>query len=226
MQDLMNKIHNVDCLEFMKLIPDQYFDLVLTDPPYGINIDTKMYQSNGKKYKNALAHKNVYLNTNWDSAIPTREYFDEMRRISKYQIIFGGNYFIEYLSNSPCWLVWDKQNGNNNFADCEIAWTNFNTAVRKYEFLWNGMLQQDMRHKEHRYHPTQKPITLFKSILLDYSKTNYKIFDPFMGAGTTAIACAQLGLQWCGCELQAEYVDIAKNRLQYIQTDMFGLDAS
>lgn len=195
MQLQMGKIHNVDCLEFMHQVPDGYFDLVLTDPPYGINA-----YANGTMGGGVLAKQSTYKKTNWDSKIPTIEVFQELCRISKNQIIFGGNYFIEYLKNSSCWLVWDKDNGDNYFADCELAWTNFNTAVRKYKFKWQGMLQADMKNKESRYHPTQKPVKLFTAILQDYAKSGMKIFDPFMGSGTSAIASESLGLEWCGCE--------------------------
>ena len=145
-----------------------------------------------------------------------------MIRISKNTIIFGGNYFIEHLSNSPCWIVWDKDN-SGNFADSELAWTNFKTAVRNYKFRWNGMLQQQMQDKEERFHPTQKPHKLFQMILRDYAiKNDYKtVFDPFMGSGTTAIACKSLGLDWCGCELEADYVEIANKRLEAVQGSLF-----
>jgi len=216
MKDKMNKIHNIDCLEFMKQVPDNYFDLVLTDPPYGIGMDGKVGINGSGKAKE-------YDKKDWDSNIPSKEIFDEIKRISKNAIIFGGNYFIEYLDNSPCWLFWDKNNKESFFADGEMAWTNFDTAVRKYVFTWHGFIQQDMSNKEERYHPTQKPTELFKDILRDYAiKLNKKtVFDPFMGSGTTAIACESLGLEWCGCELEADYVEIANKRLEKVQGSLF-----
>jgi site-specific DNA-methyltransferase (adenine-specific) len=144
---------------------------------------------------------------------PSKEIFTEIFRISKNQIIFGGNYFIEYLKNGPCWLVWDKDN-SGNFADCELAWTSFDTAVRKFTWRWNGMLQQDMKHKEKRYHPTQKPIPLFEQILRMYSKPTDLILDPFLGSGTTAIACEQLGRKWIGIEKEPKYCEIARERIK------------
>ena len=219
MRDKINKIHNIDCLEFMKQVPDNYFDLVLTDPPYGINIANKLGEQSGKQHKNNLAKKQEYKQRDWDKKIPSVKIFEEIQRVSKNAIIFGGNYFASSLPNSSCWIVWDKDNGNSYFADSELAWTNFGTAVRNYKFRWNGMLQQDMMNKEKRYHPTQKPIELFKMILRDYAiKLEKKtVFDPFIGSGTTALACKSLGIDWCGCELEADYAEIARKRLEAVQ---------
>src|SRR4051812_41579817 len=122
----MNQIIQGDCLEIMKGMADKSVDLVLTDPPYGIGAYKK-----GTMGGAVLAKQSTFKATEWDNEIPNKEYFDEMKRVSKNQIIFGGNYFIEYLDNSSCWIVWDKDNGDNNFADCELAWTSFKTAVRK-----------------------------------------------------------------------------------------------
>jgi len=203
----LGKLYNGDCLEYLKQFKDNEFDLVLTDPPYGIGIKGKV--GGGK-----LAKVTDYGDfNNWDNSIPSKEVFDEMLRVSKKTIIFGGNYFIEYLTNSSCWLVWDKNN-TGNFADCELAWTNFKTAVRKYKFTWNGMLQEDMKNKEQRFHPTQKPVELFKMILNDYSQENDLILDCFSGSGTTALASEQLKRRWVGIELQKEYCKVTKQRFQ------------
>lgn len=213
----MKKIHNIDCLEFMKLVPDNYFDLILTDPPYGLDIHNKNITRGG------VTISKDYGLIDWDKTTPSKEVFNEMRRVSKNQIIFGGNYFSEHLTNSSCWLVWDKDNGGSSFADCELAWTSFKSAVRIYKYKWNGMLQADMRNKEERQHPTQKPVRLFTAILQDYAKSGMKIFDPFMGSGTTAIACESLGLEWCGCELEPNYIEITNNRLKSVQLDLLGV---
>jgi len=219
MREKMNKIHHIDCLEFMKQVPDDYFDLVLTDPPYGIGEDGKKNHS-----RSCIAKSKEYTAKNWDSKKIDKVYFDEMIRISKNCIIFGANHFIDRLPyNSSCWIVWDKNNGKTDFADSELAWTNFKTAVRNYKFRWQGMLQQDMANKEERHHPTQKPIELFKMILRDYAIRLDKktVFDPFMGSGTTAIACKSLDLDWCGCELEADYIEIANKRLEQVQGSLF-----
>ena len=212
----LNKIHNMDCLEYMKTVPDKYFDLVLTDPPYGIGMD-------GKVGINGAGRAKEYQNKNWDKSTPSKEIFDEIIRISKNQIIFGANHFIDKIPYpSSCWIVWDKDN-TGNFADSELAWTSFKTAVRNYIFRWNGMLQQDMANKEERHHPTQKPVELFKMILRDYAvKNDFKtIFDPFMGSGTTAIACKSLGLDYVGCELDKDYYEIINKRLSQVQGSLF-----
>lgn len=216
----MNTIIHGDCLEIMKRVPDNYFDLVLTDPPYGINAHKKR----GDTGKNKHIKQKDYKGGEWDTHIPQSEIFTEMFRISKNAIIFGGNYFIENLHNTSSFIVWDKLNGDNLYADCELAWTNFHTAVRKYEFKWHGFIQQDMANKETRHHPTQKPVELFKLILRDYAQYGFKIYDPFLGSGTTAIACKALNhmnLQWVGTELEPDYCEIANNRLSQVQGSLF-----
>jgi site-specific DNA-methyltransferase (adenine-specific) len=197
-----------NCLEVMREYPDNAFDLCLTDPPYGIGEAAGKNKSRGK-----LAVSKDFGNLSWDDAIPSREYFDEIRRISKNQIIFGGNYFVEYLSNSSCWLVWDKDNGMSDFADCELAWTSFKSAVRYYRYRWNGMLQEDMKNKETRVHPTQKPLSLMRWCLENYSKPGDSVIDPFMGSGTTLRACKDMGRPSVGIDITPEYIEIAKQRL-------------
>ena len=204
----LNRIINDDCLNVMKQIPDKYFDLCLTDPPYGINV-----AKNGKVGGSKCCKVTDYGAKNWDLYIPSKEIFEEITRVSKNQIIFGGNYFVEYLKNSPCWIVWDKLN-TGNFSDCELAWTSFKSAVRKYEFIWNGMLQQNMKNKEKRIRPTQKPVDLFGMILRDYSKEGDKIFDPFSGSGTTAIACHRGKRRFLCVEKDEEYFQKSVERLE------------
>ena len=210
----LNKIYCADCLELMKQIPDKSIDLVLTDPPYGIWIKGKV---GGEK----LAKVTDYWDfNNWDNDIPSKQYFNEMIRISKHCIIFWGNYFIENLTNSSCWIVWDKDN-TWNFADCELAWTNFDTAVRKIKIRWNWMLQDDMKNKEIRYHPTQKPVDLFKWILEHYSEKWQTILDPFLWSWTTAVACKEMWRNFIGIEKEQKYVDIANKRLATTTISLF-----
>ncbi|MBT7706420.1 site-specific DNA-methyltransferase [archaeon] len=185
-------------------MPDKCVNLVLTDPPYGIGADKGIGGNNRgirKKY-----------NDSWD-ILPRKEIFDEIFRVSKNQIIFGGNYMVEYLYNSSCWIVWDKNN-SGNFADCELAWTSFKGAVRKVKWTWNGMIQENMKNKEQRFHPTQKPVPVMKWILGKYSEENEIIFDPFLGSGTTAVAAKQLGRDFIGVEISEKYCEIARNRLK------------
>ncbi len=213
----LNKVHNIDCLEYMKTVPDNFFDLVLTDPPYGIKMD------GGNIGGNNLGKAKDYIKKDWDIQPPSKENFDEIFRISKNVIIFGANHFIDLIPyRSSCWIVWDKDN-SGNFADSELAYTDFKTAVRNYKFRWNGMLQQDMANKETRHHPTQKPVELFKMILRDYAlkKDKKTVFDPFMGSGTTALACKSLGLDYVGCELDEDYYKIINKRLSKVQASLF-----
>lgn len=216
----LNKIYNEDCLSFMKRVPDKYFDLVLTDPPYLIGESGQTNKSRG-----CLTKSKDYGNKSWDSKELDPQIFEHIFRISKNVIIFGGNHLIHYFPyKSPCWIVWDKDNGETDFADCELAYTNFKSAVRKYKFKWQGMLQQDMANKETRYHQTQKPVELFKLILRDYAKEGFKIYDPFLGSGTTALACeglTHLKLEWVGTELEPDYVAIANKRLEQVQGSLF-----
>ncbi|MCP3924539.1 MAG: site-specific DNA-methyltransferase [Desulfobacterales bacterium] len=203
------KLYHGDCLKIMPIL--EKVDLALTDPPYGIG------EAAGKnKSRSKLAISKDYGNDAWDNEIPSKECFELITKVSKNQIIFGGNYFIEYLKNSSCWLVWDKDNGKTDFADCELAWTNFNTAVRYFKYRWHGMLQENSgKHKEKKCHPTQKPVGLFKQILLKYSSENQTILDPFAGSGTTGLACEDLGKRkYILIEREEKYCEIIAKRIE------------
>ena len=202
-----NIIYQGDCLEVMKTFPDKSIDLVLTDPPYGINENSHRVADRAK-----LAKTKDYGEFDWDKKRIEKEYFDEMFRVSKNQIIFGGNYYIDFLYPTSCFIVWDKNNPGT-FADCELAWTSFKTAVRIFRWRWSGMLQEDMSNKEFREHPTQKPLALFNWIVRNYSKEDEVILDPFMGSGVTLEACKLLHRQYIGIEINPEYIKIAERRL-------------
>ena len=201
-------IYNGDCLEVMKDFKDNQFDLCLTDPPYGIGESSFRNISRTK-----LARSKDYGPYTWDKEKINKDYFLELKRISKNQVIFGGNYYCSILGDTSCFIVWDKDNGKSNFADCELAWTSFKSAVRIFKYRWHGMLQGNMKNKEFRYHPTQKPLPLMKWILNNYSKNDDTILDPFLGSGTTARACKDLGRKCIGIEISQEYCDIAVKRL-------------
>lgn len=147
---------NGDCMEYMQSQKNKYFDLAIVDPPYGI--DAGSNKRAGTQTGKSLAKNKIYHSGNWDKDIPQKEYFEELKRVSKNQIIWGGNYFLDYLQNTQCMIVWDKDNGTNYYADCEIAWTSFNSAVRKFRWRWHGFLQEDSKNKQQRIHPTEKPI--------------------------------------------------------------------
>jgi site-specific DNA-methyltransferase (adenine-specific) len=207
-------------MELMARYPDNYFELAIVDPPYGIG-----ESSNDNKSRSKLGKSKNYGIKNWDDSAPSKEYFNELKRVCKNVIIFGANHFIENIpnSNSSCWIVWDKQNGENDFADCELAYTTFKTAVRKIEFRWHGMLQGDMKNKETRIHPTQKPVALYKWILDKYAKQGDKILDTHLGSGSIAIACHDYGFDLTACELDKEYFDKAMQRINnhMAQTKLF-----
>jgi len=199
-------LYNADCIDVMRDMPDNSADLILTDPPYGIGESKEKNLSRGK-----LTTPTNYGHYEWDDKPMTNEQKDECLRVSRNQIFFGGNYF--ELPPSPCWIVWDKDNGKSDFADCELAWTSFKTAVRIFKWRWQGMLQEDMKHKEVRVHPTQKPVPLMEWIIANYSNPNDLIFDGFMGSGSTGVAAMKLNRRFIGVELSEEYCEIAKARI-------------
>ena len=204
-------ITNEDCMDLLRRTPDKFYDIALVDPPYGIGEDGLKNHSRSKVSKAKL-----YTPKKWDSSVPNKEYFEELIRVSKNQIIWGANHFIENIpnANSSSWIVWDKQNGENDFADCELAWTNYKTAVRKFEFRWAGMLQGDMKNKEERIHPTQKPVALYKWLLDKYAKEGDKILDTHSGSASLAIACHDYGFNLTACELDSDYFDASIKRIK------------
>jgi site-specific DNA-methyltransferase (adenine-specific) len=206
------RITNEDNMELMARYPDKYFDLAIVDPPYGINIQKMNYT---QSTKGGIAKRNDYSNiTDWDSNVPNKEYFNELFRISKNQIIFGGNYFELPLTKS--WIVWDKKTEekySNDFADCEMAWSSFDKPAKVVRYLWSGMLQPNMKDKQKRIHPTEKPYQLYKWILDKYAKQGDKILDTHLGSGSIAIACHDYGFDLVACELDKEYYDKAMERI-------------
>ena len=203
----------ITCEDNMKLMAryeDNYFDLAIVDPPYGIDVTN---QSQGKG--GGVAKKIEYKKTDWDKSSPNIDYFKELQRVSKNQIIWGANHFISKIPyDSSCWIVWDKDNGDTDFADCELAWSNFKTSVRKVKWKWSGMLQQNMKNKEQRIHPTQKPVQLYEWLLMNYAKEGDKILDTHLGSGSIAIACHNLGFELTACELDPDYYEAAMKRIE------------
>jgi site-specific DNA-methyltransferase (adenine-specific) len=218
----MNKVHLIDCMEFMKDIPDKYYELAIIDPPYGSE-NIKGGYTAGKG--GGVAQPRNYHKELWNQPAPTKEYFQELIRISNNQIVWGANHFISKIPyDSSCWIVWDKDNGAGSFADCELAWTSFNTAVRKFKYRWQGMLQEyGGDRKEQRIHPTQKPVALYKWLLKNYAKPGDKIFDSHVGSGSIRIACHDMGFDFEGCEIDKDYWEAQEKRYnQYaMQGDLF-----
>lgn len=204
-----------DCAQILPLIGS--VDAVITDPPYGIGESSKKVKSRqrggnlgkllGSKSK-AMADQKDYGDFDWDQTPPPAELIDQLRAISQYQAFFGGNYFL--LPPTSCWLVWDKLNGSNDFADCELAWTNWPKAVRRIQWRWNGMIRQG---GEDRFHPTQKPLEVMKWAI-DLCPKADTVFDPFMGSGTTGVACVVLGRKFIGIERDERYFEIACKRIE------------
>ena len=149
-----------------------------------------------------------------DSHTPDAEYFKELERVAKHRIIWGGNYFLEYLGATSCLITWDKRRRGMNFADCEIAWTDFKQPCRIFEWKWNGMLQEDMSDKEYRIHPTQKPVKLYEWLLNKYAKPGDIILDTHVGSASSLIACRKTGHKYVGFELDKYYFEQASKRLQ------------
>ena len=202
---------NIDCMEYMATVPDKAFDLAIVDPPYGIGENGDRNASRGKL---AIA-QNYKAFAGSDKEPPPTEYFVELQRVSKNQIVWGANHFIDRIAKpSSCWIVWDKVTGNSDFADSELAWTNFKTAVRNFRFQWSGMLQGDMKNKEVRIHPTQKPVKLYDWLLHNYANPGQRILDTHLGSGSSAIAAHYYGVDFVGCELDADYYNAAKKRFE------------
>jgi len=205
-------ITNEDNMLLMARYPDNYFDLAIVDPPYGINADKGIQKNEGK-----FGYKK-HRHTNWDSSIPTKEYFNELKRVSKNQIIWGGNYFTEYLEPVMSWIIWDKMQYNFSFAHGEMAWNSFETKLRIFRYARGNesgfapKIQQGMKQGLN-IHPTQKPIQLYKWLLDNYAKENDKILDTHLGSGSIAIACHDYKYELTACELDKEYYDKAIQRI-------------
>jgi len=199
-------ITNEDNIELMSRYEDNYFDLAIVDPPYGIN------EGNKNRGMGTCAMAGNYDIKDWDKEIPSAEYFKELKRVSKNQIIWGANYMTEYLSPSMGWIFWDKDS-SGDFSDGELAFTSFKKGLRKVKITWMGMRQYDMKNKEVRIHPTQKPIRLYEWLLMNYAKEGDKILDTHLGSGSIALACHNLGYDLTACELDKEYYDAAIKRI-------------
>jgi len=209
-----------DCLEILPTLGR--VDAVVTDPPYGIGeaAGKAKTRTSGltSKLRNAQLYRKDYGDARWDDKPISPELMAAVRNAAPLQVIFGGNYYA--LPPTSCWLVWDKLNGDTDFADCELAWTNLKKAVRRIRYLWNGCMREE-RDIE-RTHPTQKPLGVMKWCIQQVG-TAETILDPFMGSGTTGVACAQLGRKFIGIEIEPKYFAIACERIEnaYRQQKLF-----
>ena len=203
------QITNEDNMQLMERYEDNYFDLAIVDPPYGINA-SEMTMGSGKNKKYNKGKK-------WDNETPSKEYFNELQRVSKNQIIWGGNYFADKLKPSRCYVFWDKGiYADCDFADGELAWTNFNKVLRIAKIRYKGFLGAD----KIRIHPTQKPVKLYEWLLMNYAKEGDKILDTHLGSGSIALACHNLNFDLTACELDKEYYNAAMKRLKQHQQQL------
>jgi site-specific DNA-methyltransferase (adenine-specific) len=190
-------ITNEDNMQLMARYPDKYFDLAIVDPPYGINVNESIGRRKGMRHS---GHKKAV----WDNEIPNDNYFIELQRVSKNQIIWGGNYFV--MPPTKCFIIWDKCYSEDvTFSRYEYAWSSFNITSKG--FVFNGQANKD------KIHPTQKPVALYKWLLDKYAKPNDKILDTHLGSGSIAIACHDYGFDLTACELDKEYFDKAMQRI-------------
>lgn len=201
------KVYNMDCMELLKQVPDKYFDLAIIDPPYGIGIVQQMEKIVASK-SSMMKGSNGITGGHWDDAIPKKEYFDELKRISKNQIIWGGNYFLDYLGATRCFCIWDKMNGTNPMADAELAWASFERSVRMFR------MHHFSAGYESKIHPTQKPVALYTWLLEKYAKPNFKIIDTHFGSGSHAIANHYYGSELIACELDTDYFKASIERIK------------
>lgn len=219
MSEPKSEVFLMDCMEGMKRYPDKHFDLAIVDPPYGIDA-ANILSGPIRKSGNGKALKSAFAAKDWDSEVPNQDYFSELFRVSKNQIIWGANYMAEYIPNSQGWVVWDKENGTTNFADAELAFTSFDRATRIFRFMWNGMLQGNMKNKEDRIHPTQKPVALYKWLLKNYAKPDQTILDTHLGSGSSRIAAHEMGFDFTGFDIDPDYFYASDKRFQQYKSQL------
>ncbi len=208
-------LHLCDCMDYMGGLSDESFDLAIVDPQYGIGAG-----SIGFKNGTSKSEKPYYRSVDWDVSPPKKEYFNELLRVSKNQIIWGGNYFSDMLPSFRCFISWDKTIHGNSYADCELAWTSFDRVARYYR---ENIAQTN---KEGRIHPTQKSVKLYEWLISNFSAKGQRIIDTHLGSGSSAIAANKLGFEFVGCEIDSDYYDASCERIEnaYRQAKLFSDD--
>ena len=209
-------------MEGMKRFPDKFFDLAIVDPIYGdVTKGGYMTNNKGQHIGTGKANQKGYHPGLWNQKKSGKDYFTELFRVSKNQIIFGGNYFTDNLPTSQGWIIWDKQHPKGiSFADCEMAWTSIDKATRIFRYMWNGMIQGNMKEKEIRIHPTQKPVALYEWILNNYAKDGDIVLDTHVGSASSLIACHNTNHKYVGFEIDEEYYNLARKRLNQEEAQM------
>lgn len=206
----ISEVYLMDNLELMKLYPDKYFDLAVVDPPYGINADVKN-STNKKQSKKSASNSKNYGYQKWDADVPTKEYFIELFRVSKEQIIWGVNYYpFDFLSGGR--IYWDKCVTMPTYSDGELAYCSQLNSIKAVKIAWHGMIQQDMKNKEKRIHPTQKPIGLYDWIFANFTTPEMKILDTHLGSGSSRISVNKAKLHFVGCEIDETYFNKQNKR--------------
>lgn len=213
----INQIIEGNCLEILKTFPEKSIDLILTDPPYGVKRDKGFEGFEGFGGFGKPIPRRRYEDDDWDESRPSKEVFDEILRIGKTVLIFGGNFFADILPTSTHWIVWDKENTMPTFGDAELVWTNSDRkSVKIVKRQYNGLIGKEQQ----RYHPTQKPTDLMAKLIRDYSGGGL-VLDPFIGSGTTAVAAKSEGRNYIGIEISKKYCDIARERIKSAPTSLF-----
>jgi site-specific DNA-methyltransferase (adenine-specific) len=216
MNNKISLVENADCMDFMKKYPDKYFDLAIVDPPYGINADRQHFEGHGwilREFKS------------WDNEPPNETYFLELFRVSKNQIIWGGNYFCNYLTPKMSWIIWDKMQPNFKMSDGEMAWVSTNTKMKifRYARANESGFAPKLKGTERagiNIHPTQKPIELYKWLLKNYANEGDKILDTHLGSGSSRIAADKMGFDFYACELDRDYFEAQEKRFKQYKSQL------
>ena len=221
---MISETYNMDCMEYMRQFPDKHFELCIVDPPYGIGADKAQNNAAMQRIKANGTSKagrgwKLYNSTDWDNEVPNQQYWSELFRVSKNQIVWGGNYFTQFLAPSMGWIFWDKGQRDFSLADGELAWTSFNVALRVFEMSRGKVLARDKEFGD-RFHPTQKPVALYKWLLSNYAKPGDKILDTHLGSGSSRIAAYDMGFDFYATELDKDYFDAQEKRFQNFKAQL------
>ena len=213
---MISEVRLVDCMEYMRTVPDNWFDLACVDPIYGIKEPAFR-----RGAKNKATKVGKYKNLSFKQKKTGEEYFTELMRVSKNQVIWGGNYFIDYLYSTRSMIVWDKHTKDTQWADAELAWTSFGNSVKIFDFAWNGMIQGDMKNKEIRIHENQKPVALYSWIYRNYLPNGGKVIDTHLGSGSNRIAADKAGnIDFYSTEIDKDYFEAQEKRWKQYKSQL------